>query len=157
MRIFDQGNEFRSNALADPRRPSVDLEALVHGGLQNASSQHGSVASSTLAARGDTVGVSAADGDGYAVSLIQSVYHAFGSGLIDPDTGILFHIRGTNCPLAGDSPNVFGPRKRPAHTLMPSGTGCCNMCCRPWAVKANHKSSLSCSCGWRRGRAPSRR
>ena len=49
----------------------------------------------TSVPHGDTVGVAAADGDGYAVSLIQSVYHAFGSGLIDPVTGILFHDRGT--------------------------------------------------------------
>jgi gamma-glutamyltranspeptidase/glutathione hydrolase len=68
---------------------------------------------------GDTVGVAAADGDGYAVSLIQSVYHAFGSGLIDPATGILFHNRGTSFSLDEASPNVIAPRKRPAHTLMP--------------------------------------
>ncbi|HTI74691.1 MAG TPA: gamma-glutamyltransferase, partial [Mycobacterium sp.] len=57
--------------------------------------------------------------DGFAVSLIQSVYHAFGSGLIDPDTGILFHNRGTSFSLDEASPNVIAPRKRPAHTLMP--------------------------------------
>ncbi len=68
---------------------------------------------------GDTVGVAAADGDGYAVSLIQSVYHAFVSGLIDPATGILFHNRGTGFSLDDASPNVIAPRKRPAHTLMP--------------------------------------
>ena len=69
--------------------------------------------------RGDTVGVAAADGDGWAVSLIQSVYHAFGSGLVDPDTGILFHDRGTSFSLDAGSPNVLAPRKRPLHTLMP--------------------------------------
>ena len=68
---------------------------------------------------GDTVGVAAADSDGYAVSLIQSVYHAFGSGLIDPATGILFHNRGTSFALDDRSPNVIAPRKRPLHTLMP--------------------------------------
>jgi gamma-glutamyltranspeptidase/glutathione hydrolase len=72
-----------------------------------------------LVPHGDTVGVAAADDDGYAVSLIQSVYHAFGSGLIDPATGILFHNRGTGFSLDGASPNVIAPRKRPAHTLMP--------------------------------------
>ena len=72
-----------------------------------------------LVPHGDTVGVAAADDDGYAVSLIQSVYHAFGSGLIDPATGILFHNRGTGFSLDDASPNVIAPRKRPAHTLMP--------------------------------------
>jgi gamma-glutamyltranspeptidase/glutathione hydrolase len=51
--------------------------------------------------------------------LIQSVYHAFGSGLIDPTTGVLFHNRGTSFSLDAASPNVIAPRKRPAHTLMP--------------------------------------
>ncbi len=63
--------------------------------------------------------MAAADSDGYAVSLIQSVYHAFGSGLIDPETGILFHNRGTGFALDDKSPNVIAPRKRPLHTLMP--------------------------------------
>src|SRR5262249_29741991 len=48
-----------------------------------------------------------------------SVYHAFGSGLIDQDTGILFHNRGTSFALDDTSPNVIAPHKRPAHTLMP--------------------------------------
>jgi gamma-glutamyltranspeptidase/glutathione hydrolase len=65
------------------------------------------------------VGVAAADSDGMAVSLIQSVFHAFGSGLVDPRTGILFHDRGTSFSLHPQSPNVLAPRKRPAHTLMP--------------------------------------
>jgi gamma-glutamyltranspeptidase len=72
--------------------------------------------------RGDTVGIAAADNEGYAVSLIQSVYHAFGSGLIDPETGILFHNRGTCFSLNDSSVNVIAPRKRPAHTLMPAMT-----------------------------------
>ncbi len=63
--------------------------------------------------------MAAADADGYAVSLIQSVYFAFGSGLIDPDTGILFHNRGTGFVLDDTSPNAIASRKRPAHTLMP--------------------------------------
>jgi gamma-glutamyltranspeptidase len=69
--------------------------------------------------RGDTVGIAAADSDGTAVSLIQSVFHAFGSGLIDPRTGILFHDRGTSFSLQPESPNVLAPRKRPTHSLMP--------------------------------------
>jgi gamma-glutamyltranspeptidase/glutathione hydrolase len=69
--------------------------------------------------RGDTVGIAAADSDGMAVSLIQSVFHAFGSGLVDPRTGILFHDRGTSFSLQQQSPNLLAPRKRPVHTLMP--------------------------------------
>jgi gamma-glutamyltranspeptidase/glutathione hydrolase len=119
LRIFHRGNTLRTSHLADPRHVDVDVATLVRDGLDEMAElgavQHGPA----LVPHGDTVGVAAADDDGYAVSLIQSVYHAFGSGLIDPATGILFHNRGTGFSLDASSPNVIAPRKRPAHTLMP--------------------------------------
>lgn len=119
MRIFHRGNAIRARFLADPRHAKVDVDALVDGDLDQlgevGDTRHGPHA----VPHGDTVGVAAADGDGYAVSLIQSVFHAFGSGLIDPQTGVLFHDRGTSFSLDDESPNVIAPRKRPAHTLMP--------------------------------------
>jgi gamma-glutamyltranspeptidase/glutathione hydrolase len=119
LRIFHRGNALRAGHLADPRHVDVDVDALVEDGLQEASELGAAQQGPALVPHGDTVGVAAADDDGYAVSLIQSVYHAFGSGLIDPATGILFHNRGTGFSLDGASPNVIAPRKRPAHTLMP--------------------------------------
>lgn len=119
LRIFHRGNALRASHVADPRFVDVDVSALVKEDL-DVMAKLGAVQSGpAVVPHGDTVGVSAADGDGYAVSLIQSVYHAFGSGLIDPDTGILFHNRGTGFALDDDSPNVIAPRKRPLHTLMP--------------------------------------
>lgn len=70
-------------------------------------------------AAGDTVAVVAMDADGYAVSLIQSVFHAFGSGLLDSETGLILHNRGAFFSLDPSSPNRLEPGKRPAHTLMP--------------------------------------
>jgi gamma-glutamyltranspeptidase len=68
---------------------------------------------------GDTVAVVAADSNGQWVSLIQSVFHAFGSGLLDPTTGVLFHNRGAAFDLApGSAAELFGKR-RPPHSLMP--------------------------------------
>jgi gamma-glutamyltranspeptidase/glutathione hydrolase len=119
MRLFHHGNRLRSTLLADPRAESVDVAALVHGDLRAATSVSDPVGAVRSVPRGDTVGIAAADSDGVAVSLIQSVYHAFGSGLIDPQTGILFHDRGTSFSLDPQSPNVLAPRKRPLHTLMP--------------------------------------
>jgi len=118
MRVFHHGNRLRSQYLADPRQAPVDMAALVHHDLR-AATPVGDAVGARSVPRGDTVGVAAADGDGWAVSLIQSVYHAFGSGLVDPDTGILFHDRGTSFSLDAGSPNVLAPRKRPLHTLMP--------------------------------------
>jgi len=118
MRIFHHGNRLRHEKLADQRLADVDITALLERGLGD-TSPIGSAASGQAVAHGDTVGIAAADDQGYAVSLIQSVFHSFGSGLIDPATGVLFHNRGTSFSLDPASPNVLAPRKRPAHTLMP--------------------------------------
>jgi gamma-glutamyltranspeptidase/glutathione hydrolase len=69
---------------------------------------------------GGTVFVGAVDSDGMAVSLIQSVYYGFGSGIVDPETGILFHNRGTSFSLVPGHPNELAPGKRPLHTLLPA-------------------------------------
>ncbi|WP_293236269.1 gamma-glutamyltransferase [Mycolicibacterium sp.] len=119
MRMFHHGNRLRSAYLADPRFAPVDVEALVHDDLRAATALVGATAHAQPVPGGDTVGIAAADGDGIAVSLIQSVFHAFGSGLVDPRTGILFHDRGTGFSLQPESPNLLAPRKRPAHSLMP--------------------------------------
>jgi gamma-glutamyltranspeptidase len=72
-----------------------------------------------LAAAGDTVAVVAMDAEGHAVSLIQSLFHAFGSGLLDSKTGLILHNRGAFFSLDPAAPNRLEPGKRPAHTLMP--------------------------------------
>jgi gamma-glutamyltranspeptidase len=69
---------------------------------------------------GDTIGLVSADADGNAVSLIQSLYDGLGSGILEPDTGIVAHSRGAQFVLDPGHPNVLAPGKRPAHTLMPA-------------------------------------
>ncbi len=122
MRIFHHANELRSRLLADPRHVAVDVDELVNADLRGRSGTDVASERVPQVPHGDTVGIATADSDGYAVSLIQSVYWAFGSGLIDPETGILFHNRGTSFSLDQESANVIAPRKRPAHTLMPTIT-----------------------------------
>ncbi len=73
-----------------------------------------------VAHHGDTIGLVAADADGNAVSLIQSLYDGLGSGVLEPSTGIVGHSRGAQFVLDPEHPNVLAPRKRPAHTLMPA-------------------------------------
>jgi gamma-glutamyltranspeptidase len=113
-RIFDRGNLVRGQLLADPRFSSVSVTDLIRG--EPEFDQPGPVPAS---ASGDTVGISAIDSDGYAVSLIQSVFQAFGAGVLEPSTGILMQNRGTSFSLDPTSPNAVAPRKRPRHTLMP--------------------------------------
>ncbi|HEX6794665.1 MAG TPA: gamma-glutamyltransferase family protein [Casimicrobiaceae bacterium] len=69
--------------------------------------------------RGGTVYVTAADAGGMMVSLIQSNYMGFGSGVVVPGTGISLQNRGAGFTLEHDHPNEVGPNKRPYHTIIP--------------------------------------
>ncbi|HXF73594.1 MAG TPA: gamma-glutamyltransferase, partial [Actinomycetota bacterium] len=69
---------------------------------------------------GDTVAVVAADAEGWAVSLIQSLWSGWGAGILEPSTGIIAHDRGNCFSLDPASPNALQPGKRPAHTLTPA-------------------------------------
>ena len=71
-------------------------------------------------AHGDTIYLTAADRHGNVVSLIQSIYESFGSGIVAGDTGIVLHNRGSLFSLEPDHPNVLAPGKRPLHTLVPA-------------------------------------
>jgi gamma-glutamyltranspeptidase len=73
-------------------------------------------------AEGDTCAFCAVDGDGLAVSAIQSIYHDFGSGVIAGDTGVLMQNRGSFFSLDEEHPNHLEPGKRTFHTLIPSMT-----------------------------------
>lgn len=73
-----------------------------------------------LGATGDTVFLGAMDREGNAVSMIQSIFHAFGTGRTVPGTGIVLHNRGSAFTLEPGQPRTLAPGHRPYHTLAPA-------------------------------------
>ena len=69
---------------------------------------------------GDTIYMTAADGHGNVVSLIQSLFGSFGAGFVAGETGVTLHNRGSGFTLQHGHPNEIGPHKRPLHTLVPA-------------------------------------
>jgi len=69
--------------------------------------------------KGGTVYLSAADASGMMISMIQSNYMGFGSGVVVPGTGISLQNRGATFVLKEGHPNRVGPGKRPYQTIIP--------------------------------------
>ena len=112
---FRDANAIRAALLADPGFGGATGAELIDAEAPDPSAQ----LPGDPKASGDTVGFSAWTADGWAVSLINSVYWGFGSHILEPETGIIFQNRGTSFSLDPASPNAFAPGKRPRHTLMP--------------------------------------
>jgi len=64
--------------------------------------------------------MTAADGQGNVISLIQSLFDSFGAGIVAGETGITLHNRGSGFNLTAGHVNQIAPHKRPLHTLVPA-------------------------------------
>lgn len=69
---------------------------------------------------GDTTGFVVADAAGNLISVIQSLFNAFGSGVVVPGTGVVLHNRGRHFSMDPGHPSALAPGKRPFHTLIAS-------------------------------------
>ncbi|MBK1666189.1 gamma-glutamyltransferase [Rhodospirillum rubrum] len=113
----------RDAKICDPRHmgvhPATYLSAQVLDGLAGEIAQGGGAPTPALSAAGDTVWMGAVDGEGRAVSFSQSLCHAFGSGVMLGDTGILWHNRGVAFSLGDPAVNPLVPGRKPIHALNP--------------------------------------
>ena len=115
----------RDAHLTDPAFRDVPVVALTdpaHAAALAARIDPGRAAPAVAATNprgGGTVYLAAVDGQGNAVSLIESNYLDFGSGVVDPETGIHYQNRGSYFSLDPAHPNVLEPGKRTLHTLLP--------------------------------------
>ncbi len=115
----------RDRYLSDPAFVSIPLDRLLseeHGRRQAARIDMKKAArtGTPLDPKGDTVWLGVVDREGNAVSLIQSIYHDFGSGIVAEGTGILLQNRGSFFSLDPGHVNRLEPGKRTMHTLNPA-------------------------------------
>jgi gamma-glutamyltranspeptidase/glutathione hydrolase len=114
----------RDRWIGDPAHASVPVEGLLaktyaehrRGALDRKKAQNYEAGDPD----GDTTGFVVADGEGNMISVIQSLFHSFGSGVVPPGTGIVLHNRGRHFRTDPAHPSALAPGKRPFHTLMAS-------------------------------------
>lgn len=105
--LLDKGQAERRASQIEMTRANCDVQPSEVAGLTNATGN-------------ETIYLTVVDRDGNIVSLIQSNYSGFGSGLVPPGTGFMLHNRGALFSLKAGSPNELQPRKRPLHTIIPA-------------------------------------
>lgn len=113
----------RDAYVADPEHADVPVSALLDPGYaERRAARVGDTALDTPGPGlfpGDTIYCCAADEEGNLVSLIQSLYEGFGSGIACGETGVMLQNRGYGFRLDPDHRDALAPGKRPFHTIIP--------------------------------------
>jgi gamma-glutamyltranspeptidase / glutathione hydrolase len=135
--------------VADPRGQKMPMGTLLskdwakqRAQLIDAAQAKCEVAAGELPGGSDTTYLSVVDRDGNMVSLIQSNYDAFGSGIVPAGTGFALHNRGGLFTLDSTSPNALAGHKRPRHTIIPA-----------FAQKGETRMAFGIMGGWNQSQA----
>jgi gamma-glutamyltranspeptidase / glutathione hydrolase len=135
--------------IGDPRKQKLPVATLISKGwaaqrakLIDANHANCAAAGGEIPAGNDTTYLSVVDRDGNMVSLIQSNYESFGSGIVAPGTGFALHDRGGLFSMDASSPNALAGRKRPLHTIIPA-----------FAQKGDTRVAFGIMGGWNQSQA----
>lgn len=116
--------QIRDECITDPACMTIDpqqyLDASELGRLAQMIDAHRALSWPLEAQKGDTVWLGAIDTMGRAVSFIQSIYWEFGSGVVLPNSGIVWQNRGASFSLDEKNLNFLRPGRRPFHTIQPA-------------------------------------
>ena len=114
----------RDKYITDPARMTVDPQSFLEPAKLDAMAAKVDMAKAAPWGAGkgpaDTIWMGVIDGAGVAVSMIQSIYHEFGSGVVLKETGINWQNRGASFSLDPNHINTLEPGKKPFHTLNPA-------------------------------------
>ena len=138
------GYRDRAALIADPDAVDVPVEALLSADYAAAVRRHISADRAMPAelppgypAHGDTVYLTVVDAEGNAISFINSLFAAFGSGLCTP-SGVMLQNRGAGFVIDPGHPNCIAGGKRPMHTIIPGMVGEGDHAVMPFGVMGGH-------------------
>ena len=135
--------------LADPALAAVPVEHLLSDSMADVLASRINLSRATdpvpvidSVEHSDTVYIAVVDRDRNAVSFINSLFNPYGSGIVAPRSGVLFHNRGQSFSLTPGHPNVFGPHKRPMHTIIPGMVTRDGRAVMPFGVMGGHYQAM---------------
>ncbi|WP_375465714.1 gamma-glutamyltransferase family protein [uncultured Methylobacterium sp.] len=147
-----QGYHHRDALFGDPSLHAIPVahllsdawQASAHGAIDMARAQAPVIYPEIDAERAhtDTVYLCVVDRDGNAISLINSVFQGFGSGIMGPSSGVLLHNRGLSFRVEPGHPNTIGPSKRPMHTIIPGMLMRDGRAVAPFGVMGGHYQAM---------------
>jgi gamma-glutamyltranspeptidase/glutathione hydrolase len=135
--------------IGDPRKQKLPVATLLskewaaqRAKLIDADHANCDATAGEMPAGSDTTYLSVVDRDGNMVSLIQSNYSLFGSGIVPEGTGFVLHNRGGLFTMDPSFPNALAGRKRPLHTIIPA-----------FAQKGDTRVAFGIMGGWNQSQA----